>query len=213
MIEPAKNDLFFVGDGHQRIYGRNKAALSRCGIDIRGRSRKLYINYRTTDEIQKQALSYLEGCLIDDLDGGSDENQRYKLLSHGPAPLFSQLGNFDECALTMVNWLATWNKEDDASKLTTCIITSSKSFRDQAKKYCEKKGYNGEVIEANKSGTANPGGIYFSTMHRAKGLEFDRVIVIGSTKMLGEISETDDQRKLLYVAMTRAKRSAGLILC
>ena len=31
------NDIFIVGDPHQRIYGR-KLVLSRCGIDIRGRS-------------------------------------------------------------------------------------------------------------------------------------------------------------------------------
>ena len=76
---------FFVGDGHQRIYSRNRAAMSRCGIDIRGRSRKLYLNYRTTDEIRRQAVALLEGCEIDDLDDGHDESKRYKSLSHGPA--------------------------------------------------------------------------------------------------------------------------------
>ena len=55
------NDLFLVGDGHQRIYSRNRAVLGRCGIDIRGRSRKLYLNYRTTDEIRKYAVGLLEG--------------------------------------------------------------------------------------------------------------------------------------------------------
>jgi len=41
------NDLFIVGDPHQRIYGK-PVVLSRCGIEVRGRSRKLRINYRTT---------------------------------------------------------------------------------------------------------------------------------------------------------------------
>src|SRR3954467_11917792 len=68
MIPVGSNDLFFVGDGHQRIYSRNKAAMSRCGIYIRGRSRKLYLNYRTTEEIRLQAVALLEGCEIDDLD-------------------------------------------------------------------------------------------------------------------------------------------------
>ena len=86
LIEPGKNDLFFVGDGHQRIYHRNKAAMSRSGIDIRGRARKLYINYRTTDEIRRQAVALLEGVAVDDLDDGTDDNARYKSLSHGPAP-------------------------------------------------------------------------------------------------------------------------------
>lgn len=74
MIPNSSNDLFFVGDGHQRIYSRNRAAMSRCGIDIRGRSRKLYLNYRTTDEIRRQAVALLEGCEIDDLDDGQDES-------------------------------------------------------------------------------------------------------------------------------------------
>jgi hypothetical protein len=80
----APNDLFFVGDGHQRIYSRHRAAMSKCGIDIRGRSRKLYLNYRTTDEIRRQAVALLEGCEVDDLDDGHDETKRYKSLSHGP---------------------------------------------------------------------------------------------------------------------------------
>ena len=82
MIPAGANDLFFVGDGHQRIYNRNRAAMGRCGIEIRGRSRKLYLNYRTTEEIRRQAISLLEGCEIDDLDDGHDENSRYKSLSH-----------------------------------------------------------------------------------------------------------------------------------
>ena len=91
LIEPGKNDLFFVGDGHQRIYHRNKAAMSRSGIDIRGRARKLYINYRTTDEIRRQAVALLEGVAVDDLDDGTDDNSRYKSLSHGPAPIHGVL--------------------------------------------------------------------------------------------------------------------------
>ncbi len=76
LIEPGTNDLFFVGDGHQRIYHRNKAVMSRSGIDIRGRARKLYINYRTTDEIRRQAVALLEGVAVDDLDDGTDDNSR-----------------------------------------------------------------------------------------------------------------------------------------
>src|SRR5207247_1562159 len=87
MIPAGTNDLFFVGDGHQRIYSRNRAAMSRCGIEIRGRSRKLYLNYRTTEEIRRRAVSLLEGCDIDDLDEGQDENRRYKSLSHGVPPI------------------------------------------------------------------------------------------------------------------------------
>ena len=60
---------------------------SRSGIDIRGRARKPYINYRTTDEIRRQAVALLEGVAVDDLDDGADDNSRYKSLPHGPAPI------------------------------------------------------------------------------------------------------------------------------
>ena len=58
--EQHHNDMFIVGDAHQRIY-RNKTILSKCGINIRGRSSYLTINYRTTEEIRKYAFSLLKG--------------------------------------------------------------------------------------------------------------------------------------------------------
>ena len=53
--------------------------------------------------------------------------------------------------------------------------------------------------------------MHFSTMHRAKGLEFDTVAVVAPDVFFGDPESTSDQRKLLYVALTRAKRSALLL--
>ena len=108
LIEPGPNDLFFVGDGHQRIYPRHKAAMSRSGIDIRGRARKLYINYRTTDEIRRQAVALLEGVAVDDLDDGTDNNTRYKSLSHGPAPILESCPSREALVERLQAILATW---------------------------------------------------------------------------------------------------------
>ena len=63
MVEEAKNDIFIVGDAHQRIYG-HKVVLGQCGIKIVGRSKKLKLNYRTTDEIRKWAVSLLDGEIL-----------------------------------------------------------------------------------------------------------------------------------------------------
>ena len=53
------DDMFLVGDGHQRIY-RRFAVLGQCGIKIIGRGRKLRINYRTTEETRRFAVRSYE---------------------------------------------------------------------------------------------------------------------------------------------------------
>lgn len=208
IVAPGSNDLFFVGDGHQRIYGRNKAALSRCGVDIRGRARKLYINYRTTDEIRKAALAYLEGCAIDDLDDGSDESKRYKSLSHGPSPLVASFGSKAEASSCISTWVTELAHGDD-SRWSTCVIAATTQLRDFAREHFKKAGFQTVVVEPNQSCTVVPETIYFSTMHRAKGLEFDQVVVISHQEMLRHNREQD--AKLLYVALTRSRRESRLI--
>ena len=80
-----KNDIFIVGDGHQRIY-RRKVTLSLAGIKITGRSAKLRINYRNTEENRNWAVRILEGLPVDDLDGNLDDQKGYKSLLHGAFP-------------------------------------------------------------------------------------------------------------------------------
>ena len=212
IMPSGNNDLFFVGDGHQRIYARNRAAMSKCGIDIRGRSRKLYLNYRTTDEIRKQAVALLEGCEIDDLDDGHDETKRYKSLSHGPLPLVVTLKGIEQAtdkALELShNWLA---QSDEQGSASVCLIAYSKDVRDASAKVFAKAGFKTSVIDENHN-LSSTDTVYFSTMHRAKGLEFDQVIVIGPSDYLGDPLETDSKRKLIYVALTRAKKDAALLL-
>jgi hypothetical protein len=210
MIPAGANDLFFVGDGHQRIYNRNRAAMSRCGIEIRGRSRKLYLNYRTTEEIRRQAVSLLEGCEIDDLDEGHDENRRYKSLSHGAPPILVTEPTLEAAMVRALGMVSGW-AADGRSLTTTCVVAPTRTIRDNAEKTFRGKGMATHVVEANKKDTSDASTVRFSTMHRAKGLEFDQVLVLAPDRFLGPPAETADERRLLYVAMTRAKRAAALI--
>ena len=213
-IMPAgNNDLFLVGDGHQRIYARNRAAMSKCGIDIRGRSRKLYLNYRTTDEIRKQAVALLEGCEIDNLDDGHDETKRYKSLSHGPSPLMVTLKGIEQATDKALELSRNWlSQTDEIGSTSICVITYSNDVRDASAKVFAKAGLKTAVIDENHNLSNTTEIVYFSTMHRAKGLEFDQVIVISPSEYLGDPLETDSKRKLIYVALTRAKKDAALIL-
>lgn len=212
MIPSGPNDLFFVGDGHQRIYSRHRAAMSKCGIDIRGRARKLYLNYRTTDEIRRQAVALLEGCEVDDLDDGHDETRRYKSLSHGPAPSIVTVDGLEAAAACVVEFIKAFRAGDGHSEVpSVCVIASSEKNREALAKQVQGVGLSCVTITAQANHSDSRDAVHFATMHRAKGLEFDAVVVVAPDSYLGAPEETANQRKLLYVALTRAKRAAALV--
>ena len=212
MIPHNPNDLFFVGDGHQRIYSRNKAAMSKCGIDIRGRSKKLYLNYRTTDEIRRQAVALLEGVEVDDLDDGHDETKRYRSVSHGPAPLVMDVKGMEGAGQEALNFVRQWTESQTGGHLLTfCVIASSEKNREALSSVLQAAGLRCLTISAQSNHADAREVVHFSTMHRAKGLEFDCVVVVTPSSFLGNTAETAMQRKLLYVALTRAKRGAALL--
>ncbi len=212
LISHGPNDLFFVGDGHQRIYSRHRAAMSKCGIDIRGRSRKLYLNYRTTDEIRRQAVALLEGCEVDDLDDGHDETKRYKSLSRGPAPVVVAADGLEAAAAQAIGFIKALRAEAaDGQSPTICVIASSEKTREAMAKQLLAAGLAGVTITAQSNHAEAHDTIHFATMHRAKGLEFDAVVVVAPQSHFGDVEQTVNQRKLMYVALTRAKRAAMLI--
>ena len=212
LVPAGPNDLFFVGDGHQRIYSRNKAAMSRCGIDIRGRAKKLYLNYRTTDEIRRQAVALLEGCEIDDLDDGHDETKRYKSLSHGPVPTVVNVEGIEAAATHAIEFVRQWSAAQvDGVPLSFCVIASSEKSRDAIAGLIQAAGLRCVAITAQSNHADARDVVHLATMHRAKGLEFDCVMVVAPKSYLGVAEETETQRKLLYVALTRAKRGAMML--
>lgn len=212
LVPRGPNDLFFVGDGHQRIYSRNRAAMSRCGIDIRGRARKLYLNYRTTDEIRRQAVALLEGCEIDDLDDGHDEVRRYRSLSHGPAPEVVHANGLEEAAAAAIGFIKRLRTEEgEGSETSVCVIAANEKEREALASQLQSAGLRGVTISAESNHADERRVVHFATMHRAKGLEFDGVVVVAPDTFFGTVEETANQRKLLYVALTRAKRAAQLI--
>jgi len=219
MVPAGTNDLFFVGDGHQRIYPRNRAAMSKCGIDIRGRSRKLYLNYRTTAEIRNQAVALLEGVEIDDLDDSHDELRRYKSLSHGPKPVVLRCSSQEEAIDRAVSQLLQWQEDarDEAPQVSqvapVAVLARTARLRDEVGRLCVTKGLKTLVIDKDSAADLDSGAVRLATLHRAKGLEFDRVVVLALDTALGPAEESAAERCLLYVALTRARREASLLLC
>ena len=207
MAAKAPNDLFFVGDGHQRIYDRHRAAMTSCGIDIRGRSRKLYLNYRTTEEIRRAAVALLEGCQVDDLDDGSDEVRKYKSLSHGPAPKTIGYKHLDEALGGLVP-LVSASLTDARS---VCVIVPGK--HDAAAVCAKLKAAKVPTTVLGPDQRDEPGArtVRVATMHRAKGLEFDEVVLLVPKTWSAPESRPVNAQQLQYVALTRAKRLATVM--
>ena len=219
VVPAGPNDVFVVGDGHQRIYGRNKVVLGRCGIDVRGRSRKLRLNYRTTEETRRWAARLLASRAIDDLDGGSDDDKGITSLTRGPEPLLRHFQNRDEQSAFIVNYLQQIQAEDSSLR-GVCVVARTKRERDAIAATLGEHGLAHVGLEAGAVDSAEKEGVRLATMHRVKGLEFDRVVMASINADLvplpaaidarGDAVEREsaetEERALVYVAATRAKK-------
>ncbi|MGF1614203.1 MAG: UvrD-helicase domain-containing protein [Gammaproteobacteria bacterium] len=221
MVPEGANDLFIVGDGHQRIYGRNKVVLSQCGINIRGRSQKLRINYRTTEEIRRWAVGLLEGKPIDDLDGGRDSNDVYKSLTRGDPPQVRVFRDQGEQAEFLRQFLLS--ERDSGTALShICVVARTNSELDGIEQNLVRADIPVSRINPKEPDRSRQDGVRLATMHRVKGLEFDTVILASVNERLvplahvlaakGDAVEQQqadiEERALVYVAVTRAKRQA-----
>jgi hypothetical protein len=213
IVPEGSNDLFLVGDGHQRIY-RRRVSLCRAGVSIVGRGRRLRINYRTTDEIRRYAVARLEGVEVDDLDDGRDSTKGYKSLMHGPAPEVKVFEKFEQ----EVDAIAAWLREGELSR--ACVVARTNELRDRYRDALMARGVETYEVRRSAAEDSSKPGVRMATMHRVKGLEFDRVVVAGMSEELmpwrAQVMRSEDaavrreaeamERGLLYVAVTRAKR-------
>lgn len=215
--EEHPNDIFIVGDSHQRIY-RNHPTLSKCGINVRGRSSILKINYRTTEEIRKQALVLLKGISFDDLDEGFDLGDKCQSLTHGEKPIVVNFGNANDefdFLLREVKKL----KDNGVSLTDICVVARTKKLVDDYIALFTKAGIRSYAIKRNKVDDRSFDGLRVATMHRVKGLEFKYVFIaavnnriiplssaINKSDAVSEEESITSEKCLLYVAMTRAQK-------
>ena len=220
---PGRNDLFITGDGHQRIYGR-RVVLSRCGINIRGRSRKLRLNYRTTEQTRRWAAALLDGRRIDDLDGGADDSQGIRSLTRGPEPQLAHFQTREEHDAHLLACIGQLVEEGDSLR-GACVAARTSAEREAAAKALRKGGFacvvlGGDAKDDERRGDA----VRLATMHRVKGLEFDHMLLTSVNDGLVPLRLSADaadatakeeaetqERALLHVAATRARKSLRVL--
>ncbi|MGP5015355.1 3'-5' exonuclease [Glutamicibacter ardleyensis] len=216
------NDMFIAEDSHQRIYGQ-KITMSRFGIDIRGRSRRLRLNYRTTAENLAYAISILSGGNYTDLENEAESTSEYRSVRSGPTPKLLSVSSHEIETETVCNQLKEWIGQGSDPKNLAVLVRSEQRATLLATAL-QMTGIPYGI--AKNGGTAGAGKVTVMTMHSSKGLEFFNVIVMGvgsdeipakwSYDKLPEAEQKDAlmrERSLLYVAVTRARDELVLTKC
>ncbi len=208
------NGLFFAGDLGQRIF-QIPFSWKSVGVDVRGRSRNLTVNYRTSHQIRVQSDRLL-GPEVSDVDGNVENRKGTVSVFNGPSPVVK--GHKTEKA--EIEAVGDWIKMKCAEGVLPnemAIFVRSQDQVDRAIAACEHANVAFTVLDEKV--TSAPNAVSISTMHLAKGLEFRLVVVMACDDEVVPLQEriesiTDNadleevyntERHLLYVACTRAR--------
>ena len=208
------NSLFFAGDLGQRIF-QLPFSWKSLGVDFRGRSRTLHINYRTSHQIRMQADRLL-GPEVSDVDGNTEERRGTVSVFNGPAPVIRSLADGDEEIAAVATWLkARMGEGMPAHEIG--IFVRSDAEMNRARAAADASALPYRVLDEKVETTG--GFASLCTMHLAKGLEFravalmacdDEIIPLQSRiESVADNADLEDvyntERHLLYVACTRAR--------
>jgi mRNA-degrading endonuclease RelE of RelBE toxin-antitoxin system len=208
------NALFFAGDLGQRIF-QQPFSWKSLGIDIRGRSRTLRINYRTSHQIRTQADRLL-GPSVTDVDGITEKRDDTISVFNGPVPAVVAIGNEGEERDAVAHWIKELSNTGVLPHEFGVFVRSDAQL-DRARAAVEGAGLAFKILDDQVETVS--GQVSIATMHLAKGLEFRAVAVmacddeiiplqerienVGDDADLQEVYDTE--RQLLYVACTRAR--------
>lgn len=213
-ISSGPNSLFFAGDLGQRIF-QLPFSWRTLGVDVRGRSSSLRINYRTSRQIREAADNLLPQK-VRDVDGIEDDRTGAQSVFEGPAPAIAQCADEIDEADKVATYLRS-AVADGISVAEIGVFVRSAEYLPRARDAIAAAGLEGRQLTERAEEFGNC--ISLGTMHLAKGLEFKLVIVMAcddealplQTRVdeatdedeLREVFETE--RHLFYVACTRAR--------
>ncbi|MBK8039824.1 MAG: UvrD-helicase domain-containing protein [Verrucomicrobiaceae bacterium] len=208
------NGLFFAGDLGQRIF-QLPFSWKSLGVDVRGRSRTLRVNYRTSHQI-RMAADRLLGPEVADVDGNIENRSDTISVFNGPAPKVQTFKTEAKEQKAVASWLKEQTKAGLQPHELGVFVRSGAQI-DRAKAACESAGLTYRVLDEHVETESDY--VSICTMHLAKGLEFravavmacddeiiplqERIETVGDDSDLQEVYDTE--RQLLYVACTRAR--------
>jgi superfamily I DNA/RNA helicase len=208
------NALFFSGDLGQRIF-QQPFSWKALGVDVRGRSKTLGVNYRTSHQIREQADRLL-GPEVADVDGNREDRRHTVSVFNGPPPQIRTFASEQEEIQAIGTWLQSLSDEEIQPHEVGVFVRSSAQVP-RATAAVSAAKLTPKVLDDRVD--IKPGSVNVATMHLAKGLEFRAVAVMACDDEVlplqerienvgddGDLREVyDTERQLLYVACTRAR--------
>ncbi|WP_062442970.1 UvrD-helicase domain-containing protein [Herbidospora daliensis] len=198
-VPPGPNDMFIVGDPHQRMFD-TRAALAGMGIPVR--RFHLKISYRLPHEILSFGVRLRGGGPVDGLVEGAAEMYGYRSTVHGPRPLVREYVSPDAEISGLVAHVSDWLADGVAPEE---IAVTARTV---------------EIVRTARAALRDAGiEVKVTMLHGMKGLEFRRVAVIGVAEgiipapdaltphaedPMARAHDLQRERGLLYVACTRA---------
>jgi hypothetical protein len=206
--------LFFAGDLGQRIF-QQPFSWRSLGVDVRGRSYALRINYRTSHQIRVQA-DWLLPPALSDVDGVSEDRRGTVSVFNGPAPTIKTFDDPEQESEAVGAWIASLVKDGVQPHEIGVFVRSTRELR-QARAAVKRAG--APSVELSDRIEVAAGLVSIGTMHLAKGLEFRAVAVMACDDEVIPLQERieavadeadleyvyNTERHLLYVACTRAR--------
>jgi superfamily I DNA/RNA helicase len=211
---PGPDDLFIAADPYQRIYD-NRVSLASLGITVRGRSRRLTVNYRTTAEILAWAVPLLGSAPVTGLDGEADSLLGYRSPMHGRRPTVKGAVSREEELAALARQIRAW-LDSGIEAHAIGIAARAGHVVKQARDALRAGGIPTLALTTQSTKSAVRAG----TMHGMKGLEFQAVAVIGveqgmvpagsavtasAEDPLAHDQDLQRERCVLFVACTRAR--------
>lgn len=212
MVDSDSNSLLLLYDDAQSIYNKKNQldfSLSSVGVQARGRTTVLKLNYRNTDEILHFSYQFLNKYLHP-----NDEDEDHVPIiepqsagRHGPLPAIKVFDNYDLEANYIAMILQRIHDEQNVSWTDMCVTYRNNWMGEKLKITFNKKKIPLQWLNnsyTKKQFDSAADSVKLMTMHSSKGLEFPIMAVSGVGYMSGDAKNSIEEAKLLYVAMTRS---------
>ncbi|RTZ74094.1 MAG: DNA helicase II [Gammaproteobacteria bacterium] len=217
MIDPETNSLLLLYDDAQSIYRKGKGlgfSLASVGIQAQGRTTILRVNYRNTREILAFAYAFMRQYMDEGKSAAGVELIEPEACGvSGPVPVLKRLASADEEVAYALACIRKW-RGDGVALRDIAVLCASGQLSRAVTSALREEGIDCLWLGDRRHKAAyDPGQdrVTVSSIYSSKGLEFDRVILLGTGELGQAEDNQEDQARLLYVAMTRARECLLMI--